>query len=171
MTNIQFIITVFLQFAVAGAIVLLHHRKKRKDSLVELNCEFCLSSNTDELLNTYYEQTGVYIDGLLGNDFMVSHKYIIDYEDLQIKHNSMKISIKDAIEILEIPIIVLWQGRKKLIFILDTGATASSIHSKHVGNGLDFEYIDEQAKIYGFGGSGESSTTIRTKLNYYPPKS
>lgn len=167
MTNIQFIITVIAIATATATALFLYRRKKIKDSLIELKCKFCLSENTDELLDTYREQTGVHIDGILGNDFMVENGYVIDYENLIVRHRTVSISIKDSIDILELPLIVLYQGFRKYIFILDTGATASLIHSKHTDNGIVYEDVHEcDSEIFGYGGHGESSRTIKTSLYY-----
>lgn len=168
MTNTQFITSVVIAAAFVAVIRVLYIiRKRKKDRLVKLNCEFCISEDTDTLLDTYRKQTGVDIDGILGNDFMTRNDYIIDYESLTVRHKSVKISIKDTMNILELPLIALWQKGRKYIFLLDTGATASLIHSEETESGMDYETIDEESVLYGIGGSAKSSSMIKTSLNYY----
>lgn len=167
MTDIQFIITVVVLAAMSCVMLFLYRRRRIKDSLIELKCKFCLSENTDELLDTYKEQTGVHIDGILGNDFMVQNGYVIDYENLIVRHSTVSISIKDSMDILELPLIVLYQGFRKYIFILDTGATASLIHSKHTNGDMSYKDMDEcDSEIFGYGGRGESSRMITASLYY-----
>lgn len=171
MTNFQFITTIVILAVVVATVLFLYWRKTIKDNLVELNCKFCISDNTDQLLDTYYEQTGVHIDGILGNDFLVKNDYIIDYKNLILKHNTKKISIKDAMDIVEIPLLVLYQGWRKYIFIVDTGATTSLIHSKHTNDMMKFvELENEEYELYGYGGHGESSRMISTSLYYSQKK-
>ena len=55
------------------------------------------------------------------------------------------------------------------MFIVDTGATTSLIHSKHLQN-LKHEIVDEETEIYGFGGQGLSSKVISTSLYYSKEK-
>ena len=92
------------------AIASLFNKNKDKDRSTELKCKFCISENTDELLDTFKNQTGVTIDGILGNDFMTQNGYVIDYKTMTVKHNSLKISIKDAMTVLDLPLIILWQN-------------------------------------------------------------
>ena len=150
-------------------IVSLFNRKKDKDRSAELKCKFCISDNTDELLDTFKNQTGVTIDGILGNDFMTQNGYVIDYKTMTVRHNSLKISIKDAMTVLDLPLIILWQNGIKYIFMLDTGATASLIHSRCLENGLVFEKCDSyQSSLCGLGGIGVSSETVSVTLSYKP---
>ena len=143
------------------------NRKKEKDRLAELKCKFCISENTDILLDTYKNQTGVSVDGILGNDFMAQNEYIIDYKTMTVRHKSLKISIKESMTVLDLPLIILWQNGKNYIFLLDTGATDSLIHSRCVENGLNVKQSDNQTfDIYGYGGAGMSSKRIKVELYY-----
>ena len=163
---VQFITIVVILAIVAAVAQFLYHRKKLKDSLVELKCKFYLSDTTDELLNTYEKELGVELSGILGNDFMVDNDYIIDYESLQVRHKSVRISIKETMDILELPLIVLWQGMSKHTFLLDTGATTSLIGSRSLSR-LKYNTVEgESIELQGFGGKGESSNAITTSLYY-----
>lgn len=71
--------------------------------------------------------------------------------------------------VLDLPLIILWQNGIKYIFMLDTGATASLIHSRCLENGLVFEKCDNfQSSLCGFGGTGVSSETVSATLSYKP---
>ena len=145
------------------------NRKKEKDRSAELKCKFCISENTDVLLDTYKNQTGVSVDGILGNDFMARNGYIIDYKTMMVRHNSLKISIKDVMVILNNPLIILWQNGNKYTFLLDTGATASLMHSRCLENGLAYEKCDSiESVLCGLGGEGTSSETVSVTLFYRP---
>ena len=86
---------------------------------------------------------------------------------MTVRHKSLKISIKESMAVLDLPLIVLWQNGKRYIFILDTGATASLVHSKCIENGLVFKQKDDmESAIYGYGGSGSSSKTVTVALYY-----
>lgn len=163
---IQFITAVVILAIVMAIVQFLHHKRRIKDSIVRLNCRFCLSENSDELLDTYKRETNITIDGILGNDFMVDHDYIIDYENLVVKHKSVRISIKDSMDIVEIPLIILYQDVRKYIFMLDTGATASIIHSRCLKDGLIHNIEDEDCEIFGFGGKGSSSKAVSACFYY-----
>ena len=143
-----------------------YRRRKDKDRLIELNCKFYISDEIDRHLDFYKEQTGVDISGILGNDFMQKNDYIIDYERLVVRHKTVKMSIKDSMNILEMPLIVLWQGFRKYIFLLDTGATSSLIHSKCMDRLDCIVCDDETASIYGLGGGGAADGYINTVLYY-----
>ena len=167
MTTIQIIIGTVMAVAAAAVMFSLYKRKRNKDRLIELNCTFCLSDNIDELLDSYKRETNVNISGILGNDFMVRHGYIIDYDQMTVKHKSVRISIKDTMDILEIPLIVLYQNNTKYIFMLDTGAQNSAIHSKFIDMGLDIDKIENSnMEICGVGGSGSSDKMLTTRLYY-----
>lgn len=173
MSNIQFWVTLsaaFITVATALIMFLYESYRKKKDRLIELNCKLYLSENIDELLDFYKKQTGVDISGILGNDFMMRNSYIIDYENLVVKHKTVKMSIKDSMEILDMPLIVLWQNMRKYIFLLDTGSTESLIHSERTKSLKCDEYYDDTVSIRGFGGSGESAKYIRTSLYYNKTK-
>ena len=159
-------IIVFCFFVTTLAFALYKRHIRRKDRLVELKCRFFISKETDETLDAYTEQTGVKLDGILGNDFMASHDYIIDYERYTIKHKSVRISIKDAMEILELPLIVLWRGNTKHVFLLDTGANCSLIHSKYTKD-LGEQTVDaSDVMIRGYGGTNSSFKSIEASFYY-----
>ena len=143
-----------------------YRRRKDKDRLIELNCKFYISDEIDRHLDFYKEQTGVDISGILGNDFMQRNDYIIDYKRLVVRHKTVKMSIKDSMNIIEMPLIVLWQGFRKYIFLLDTGATSSLIHSKCTDRLDCIVCDDETASIYGLGGGGAADGYINTILYY-----
>lgn len=167
MTTIQFIVTAIVMATLAVTDLLLHRNRKRKDSLIELNCIFYISDNTDTMLDEYKKQTGVTVDGILGNDFMTRHKYIINYEKMEVRHRSVRISIKDSMEIVEIPLIVLYQNSRKHIFMLDTGAQNSIIHSRCEKDGFEVcESDEDNFSICGIGGYGETTRNVKAKLYY-----
>ena len=170
MNLIQFITLIVIILIIVGVILYFNKKRKIKNSLVELKCNFYISENSDELLEQYKKETGVLVDGILGNDFLNKHNYIIDYNSLLIKHNSVKISIKESIDILQLPLIVLYQGSRKYIFMVDTGATDSMIHSKCL-NHLDYtEHEYDVFEVCGFGGSGITSKMISSSLYYAKKK-
>ena len=164
-TLLVVITTLVVAATVASALAL--RIKRINDRLVELKCEFCLSDAFDEMLDNYKSQTGVEIDGILGNDFMVANDYIIDYESLVVRHKSVRISIKDTMNILELPLIVLWQNRRKFIFLLDTGATNSVIHTNTTKDKIEYVATDETSVVYGVGGKVSSNSSIKSSLYYY----
>lgn len=164
MNAFQFIATCLLLGACV-VIAVKQYKKALKDRLVELKCKFFISDNSDIVLDSHKEHTGVQVDGILGNDFMVRHGYIIDYEDLQVKHKSVKISIKEVMDIVEIPLIVLYHNGEKYVFMLDTGAQNSLIHSRCLET-MQYEDCDEKMMIAGYGGSGMTNKSILTSLYY-----
>lgn len=161
---IQFIITALATIAITVSILYVY--RKRKDRFIELDCKFYISGNTDETLDSYKENLGVEISGILGNDFMVKNRYIIDYDTLVVRHRSVKISIKDSINILELPLVILWRGLRKYIFLLDTGATFSIVHSSCVQSLGEATKDNEEYVVRGYGGSGTTSEYVETKLYY-----
>ncbi len=141
--------------------------KKNKIRYTGLDCEFNLSEGVDELLDNIKEQTSVTVDGIIGNDFMARTGYIVDYHAMALRHGPIKISIKDAMDIASLPLIVLWQNGKKYIFLIDTGATLSLLHSRCLENGLIAKQSENQeCEIIGYGGSGTSSKMVIATLFY-----
>ena len=65
-----------------------------------------------------------------------------------------KISFKESMDLLELPIVTFTQGNKKLNFLLDSGASYSVIN-KSALDSLDCTFTGEEGEILGIGGKIE----------------
>ena len=137
--------------------------ESKKD--VELDVDFVVGS-IDEVCENFKVGSKVNVSGILGSDFMKKYNYIIDFKKNRIWHNMTYISFNEAMELLRIPFIVLWQSGKKYIFIIDTGSSNSHISSEAL-NTLDFDMdMEKSFTTVGVGGDTKTSGLANVKLHY-----
>ena len=85
-------------------------------------------------------------------------------EDIRKKKNS-KISFKEAMDLVELPIVTFYNGDKKLNFLLDTGSNVSYINSSVVPS-LDHQKIDREMDIIGIEGNKVGSKFCKMIVTY-----
>lgn len=84
----------------------------------------------------------------------------------QIDDKVGKISFRESMDLLELPVVTFVNNGKKLNFLLDTGASYSSINERDL-NGLSYNYTGETG--FGFGVEGvlqEDRGYIRMGVKY-----
>ena len=76
-----------------------------------------------------------------------------------------RISFKESMDLVELPIITFMNNGKKLNFLLDTGASYSSINGAILGN---LSYIDtgESGSHFGIEGTVKESKYIKMNVDY-----
>lgn len=76
-----------------------------------------------------------------------------------------KMSFREAMDLVELPVVTFYQGKEKFNFLLDTGSTHSHISSEVVNKlkGIPTESIDS---IQGVGGEVTSNNAIKVSLEY-----
>ena len=76
-----------------------------------------------------------------------------------------KMSFREAMDLVELPVVTFYQNKEKFNFLLDTGSTHSHISSEIVNKikGTPTESIDS---IQGIGGEVTSNTAIKAILEY-----
>lgn len=81
------------------------------------------------------------------------------------KKNKTKMSFKESLDLVGLPVVTFYQGSNKFHFLLDSGASHSCISEDRL---KEFEYTkhDIEGKIYGMEGN-ESNASIITMPLYY----
>lgn len=74
-------------------------------------------------------------------------------------------SFQNSIDLADVPIVTLYQGDKKINFILDTGATACIIDSSYLQN-LEHEELDTVVNNRGIEGNTIQCKTCSIKVSY-----
>lgn len=72
-------------------------------------------------------------------------------EDIRKKNNS-KISFKEAMDLVELPVLTFYNGDKKLNFLLDTGSNMCVINSRNIES-LSYTKLNEGGSIHGMEGN------------------
>lgn len=105
---------------------------------------------------------------LIGSTIILTYKYkkSRNYnEKLTQEHNS-KISFKESMDLVDLPIITFMNNGKKLNFLLDTGSTSSHINEKAL-SGLDFGIIsDVSSEFVGAEGNITKVNAIGMQMTY-----
>lgn len=81
------------------------------------------------------------------------------------KRNNSKISFKEAMDLVELPVVTFYNGDKKLNFLLDTGSNVSYINSSIIPL-LDHEKTDKEMNIIGIEGNKVSSQFCKMSVTY-----
>ena len=74
-------------------------------------------------------------------------------------------NFRTAMELLELPVITLYVGERKLHFLLDTGTDKSIIDEK-VLNFISYKDTGENCKLYGLEGTIKQSHYVNIDLKY-----
>lgn len=84
------------------------------------------------------------------------------------KNSTYKISFRESLDLIELPIITLKNNNIKLNFLLDTGATLSVIDSNFLNSTKDLKYVEKKEKgtIYGMEGDIKEVGFINMDIQY-----
>lgn len=75
------------------------------------------------------------------------------------------LSFKDAMDLVELPVVTFYHGKKKLNFLLDTGSSESIINSSSLDK-LIYTELDYQKPLMGMEGNVCMNKTITTIISY-----
>lgn len=81
------------------------------------------------------------------------------------KRNNSKISFKEAMDLVELPVVTFHNGDKKLNFLLDTGSNVSYINSSIIPL-LVHEKIDKEMDTIGIEGNKVSNQFCKMSVAY-----
>lgn len=136
-----------------------------KTKNIELEIDM-IPGDIDSVFESFHIGKGITISGLLGTDFLDKYGYVIDFKKNKVFHNFHSLSFREAMELIGIPCIVLWQNGNKYIFIIDTGSAKSHVHSKALET---MDHLMDNTKsfnVVGAGGSVMSRGLAMVRLYY-----
>lgn len=81
------------------------------------------------------------------------------------KRNNSKISFKEAMDLVELPVVTFYNGDKKLNFLLDTGSNVSYINSSIIPL-LDHKKTDKEMNTIGIEGNKVSNQFCKMSVTY-----
>ena len=81
------------------------------------------------------------------------------------KRNNSKISFKESMDLVELPVITFYNGDKKLNFLLDTGSNVSHINSSII-HLLDHKKINKKMDTIGMEGNKISNQFCKMSVTY-----
>lgn len=81
------------------------------------------------------------------------------------KRNNSKISFKEAMDLVELPVVTFYNSDKKLNFLLDTGSNVSYINSSVISL-LDHEKTDKEMNTIGIEGNKVSNQFCKMSVTY-----
>ena len=91
--------------------------------------------------------------------------FIINTIDGIRKRNNSKISFKEAIDVVELPVVTFYNGDTKLNFLLDTGSNVSYINSSIIPL-LVHEKTDKEMNTIGIEGNKVSNQFCKMSVAY-----
>lgn len=91
--------------------------------------------------------------------------FIANTIDNMRKKNNSKISFKEAMDLVELPVVTFYNGDKKLNFLLDTGSNVSYINSSIIPL-LDHEKTDKEMNTIGIEGNKVSNQFCKMSVTY-----
>jgi hypothetical protein len=155
-------IAIILAVLITILAIFLFAKSNRKR--IELEADFIVGG-VDNVCESFNIGKNVDVSGILGSDFFEKYKYVIDFDKHTIRHGWRSLPFKEAMKLLGIPFIVLWQNERKYIFIVDTGSTYCHISSKALDT-LDFD-LDTEKLMSTIGAGGVTSTSGMAKIKLY----
>ena len=93
--------------------------------------------------------------------------YIINKVEATKKELNSRMSFKEALDLIELPIVTFYQGDKKLNFMLDSGSNLSIIDINAVNN-LKLKYVklNKVNSILGINGETRDAGFLNMKFSY-----
>ena len=86
-------------------------------------------------------------------------------EDYCKQKNRINMSFKEAMDLVELPVVTFYNGDKKFNFLLDTGATISVINSNILDN-FTHEKVEYTGILWGMEGNKINVSYIKASLIY-----
>lgn len=81
------------------------------------------------------------------------------------RESSDRISFKETLDLVELPIITFKNGDKKINFLLDTGASKSTINKSALKE-LKYKVLNKEDTVYGADGNKTVESFISMDINY-----
>ena len=93
--------------------------------------------------------------------------YIVNKIEATKKEINSRMSFKEALDLIELPIVTFYQGDKKLNFMLDSGSNLSIIDINAVNN-LKLKYVklNKVSGILGINGETRDAGFVNLKFSY-----
>ena len=93
--------------------------------------------------------------------------YIVNKVETSKKEINSRMSFKESLDLIELPIVTFYQGNKKLNFMLDSGSNLSIIDINAVNN-LKLEYVklNKVNSILGINGETRDAGFVNMKFSY-----
>ena len=91
--------------------------------------------------------------------------FIVNSIDNVRKRNNSKISFKEAMDLVELPVITFYNNNKKLNFLLDTGSNVSYIN-KSIIHLLVYEMTDKRMDTIGVEGNKVNNQFCKMSVTY-----
>lgn len=85
------------------------------------------------------------------------------------KHGKVNMSFKEAMDLVDLPIVTFYNNGKKFNFLLDSGATLSVIDS-NILSSVEHKKLDNTGDLYGMEGKKIKVTFVRIPLEYKDTK-
>ena len=76
-----------------------------------------------------------------------------------------EMSFKEAIDLVELPVVTFYNGNKKLNFLLDTGSNISQINSSILGS-LNYTLLEETNAVIGIEGNKKETQYCQMTFKY-----
>ena len=90
---------------------------------------------------------------------------VVELQEYLKKRKMVNISFKEALDLIELPVVTFVNNGKKLNFLLDTGSNLSHINSKLIED-LDCTPINKNMDIVGFEGTSHTVDFIEMIVSY-----
>lgn len=81
------------------------------------------------------------------------------------RNKRVNMSFKEAMDLVELPVVTFYNNGNKFNFLLDTGASLSVIDSNAISK-MNYKSSDIKGKIYGMEGNPKEVTYITAPLEY-----
>lgn len=91
--------------------------------------------------------------------------FLIVYFNSLKKKNASKISFRESMDLVELPIVTFYCGKNKLNFLLDTGSNDSFINKKAL-DGLEYKKLTNTGEAYGMEGNVVPVSLCRMNIYY-----
>lgn len=82
-----------------------------------------------------------------------------------VKEKKDKISFKESMDLTDLPIITLYNGKTKINFLLDTGSNLSHINRSYLSN-LEYQDLNVEQDTIGMEGSKVTSKVCKIQVFY-----
>ena len=93
--------------------------------------------------------------------------YIINKVETSKKEINSRMSFKESLDLIELPIVTFYQGDKKLNFMLDSGSNLSIIDINAVNNlKLEYKKLNKVNSILGINGETRDAGFVNMKFSY-----
>lgn len=93
--------------------------------------------------------------------------YIVNKVESTKKELNSRMSFKEALDLIELPIVTFYQGDKKLNFMLDSGSNLSIIDINAVNNlKLEYKKLNKVNSILGINGETRDAGFVNMKFYY-----